>query len=195
MLLKKLLKNIGFQIETAENGLEGIEVFKRWSPHFIWMDRRMPVMDGMEATRRIRTMPGGQSVKIVALTASVFKEQQQEMLDAGMDDLVRKPYKPDEIFSCMSKHLGVRFVYQDAAIAERSLAELSAKDLAELPQDLREELKEALILLDEEPINQAIDRISQLDSELGKKLRHHADNLEYAKIFGILETKRTGRMV
>jgi len=195
LLLKKLLKNIGFQIETAENGLEGIEVFKRWSPHFIWMDRRMPVMDGMEATRRIRTMPGGQSVKIVALTASVFKEQQQEMLDAGMDDLVRKPYKPDEIFSCMSKHLGVRFVYQDAAIAERSLAELSAKDLAELPQDLREELKEALILLDEEPINQAIDRISQLDSELGKKLRHHADNLEYAKIFGILETKRTGRMV
>ena len=53
----------------------------------------MPVMDGMEATRRIRALPDGQDVKIVAVTASAFKEQRQEMLDAGMDNFVRKPYR------------------------------------------------------------------------------------------------------
>lgn len=188
LLLKKLLENVGFQVKTAENGLEGVELFKYWAPHFIWMDRRMPVMDGMEATRRIRALQGGQSVKIVALTASVFKEQQQEMLDAGMDDLVRKPYRADEIFACMSKHLGVCFVYQDTeAEAKQAVADVTPQDLAGMPEALREQLKEALILLDEEPIAEAIDRIGDWNAELAKKLKHYADNLNYEKIYRALQ--------
>ena len=192
LLLEKLLKGVGFQVQTAKNGLEGINIFKRWKPHFIWMDRRMPLMDGMEATREIRALEGGQNVKIVALTASVFKEQQQEILDAGMDDLVRKPYRPEEIFSCMNKHLGVRFIYQnEAAETGQTMMDLTSMDMAEVPAALRNELKEALILLDEDPIHQAIDGIGAWNTELGKKLRYHADNLEYAKIFQALQNECT----
>jgi CheY-like chemotaxis protein len=61
------------------------------------MDRRMPVLDGMEATRSILQLPGGNKVKIIAVTASAFKEQSGEMLEAGMDGFVRKPYRVDEI--------------------------------------------------------------------------------------------------
>ena len=188
LLLKTILQGVGFQVETAKNGLEGLETFKRWAPHLIWMDRRMPVMDGIEATRRIRALANGHSVKIIALTASVFKEQQQEILDAGMDDLVRKPYKPDEIFACMHKHLGVRFVYQKESSGTEQTADLTPTDLADVPETLREKLKESLILLDEDPIREAIDQIEEWNNGLGKKLRYYAENLEYAKIFQALES-------
>jgi len=183
LLLKTLLENVGFQVQTAENGLKGVETFKRWKPHLIWMDKRMPVMDGIEATRRIRATETGHKVKIIALTASVFKEQQQEVLDAGMDDLVRKPFRADEIFSAMNEHLGVRFVYKNETTetVQPSL-DLTPEDMAKIPQALRDELREALTLLDEDPINKAIDGIGEWNSELSQKLRCHADNLDYAKI-------------
>jgi CheY-like chemotaxis protein len=98
LLLSRLLEDAGFQVCTAANGLEGIDRFQQWRPHFIWMDRRMPVMDGLEATRRIRALPGGEAVKIVALTASVFAEQRGEMLAAGMDDILHKPFQPRQRF-------------------------------------------------------------------------------------------------
>jgi CheY-like chemotaxis protein len=106
------MSDIGLETKVAENGARGLDIFKEWHPHLIWMDRRMPVMDGIEATQRIRELPDGREVKIVAVTASAFKEQQQEMFDAGMDDFVRKPYRFEEIYDCLSKQLGVRFVYK-----------------------------------------------------------------------------------
>ena len=90
-LLRQLLERAGFQVRVAENGAEGVEAFQSWRPHFIWMDWRMPVMDGLEATRRIRALDGGREVKIVALSASVFKEEREQVLAAGVDDFVPKP--------------------------------------------------------------------------------------------------------
>ena len=89
----KLMADIGLNARLAENGEQCVELFQEWHPQLIWMDRRMPVMDGIEATRRIRQLPGGKDVKIVAVTASAFKEQRRKLLDAGMDDFVRKPYR------------------------------------------------------------------------------------------------------
>lgn len=188
LLLKKLLENIGLCVKLAANGLEGIALFQSWSPHLIWMDRRMPVMDGMEATRRIRKMAGGREVKIVALTASVFKEQQQEILDAGMDDLVRKPYRPEEIFACLNKHLGLRFVYrEDVDPIETETPELRPQAMAQLPEALRQALIDAVISLYEDRIAETIAKIAETDPELGKSLKRHADNLEYALILKALQ--------
>jgi CheY-like chemotaxis protein len=114
LLLSKLMETIGFKVKLAENGEQGIQLFQKWQPHFIWMDRRMPVMGGMETTQRIRQLPGGKEVKIVAVTASAFAEQRSEMLDAGMDDYVRKPYHASEVYDCLSKHLGVKYLYQSS---------------------------------------------------------------------------------
>src|SRR5665811_918942 len=85
LLLAKLMKSVGFQVKVAENGEQAVGLFKSWQPQLIWMDRRMPVMDGLEATRHIRELPGGRAVKIVAVTASAFMEQRSEMLKADMD--------------------------------------------------------------------------------------------------------------
>jgi CheY-like chemotaxis protein len=97
LLLAKLLQSAGFQVKVADNGAKGIEIFQDWQPDFIWMDRRMPVMNGLEAMLRIRKLPGGDKVKIVTITASAFTEQRKELLSAGMDDYIRKPYRAAEI--------------------------------------------------------------------------------------------------
>ncbi|TAN70596.1 MAG: response regulator [Methylobacter sp.] len=189
-LLQKLLESVGFQVKIAENGREGVELFQSWSPHFIWMDRRMPVMDGVEATQRIRKLNGGQAVKIVALTASAFKEQQQEMLDAGMDDFVRKPYRFDEIYDCMAKHLGIKYRYDtDAAEAkDENLTELSTDRLAQLPAALRQDLRNALETLDTEDTMAIIQQIGQIDEKLGHTLSRLADCFDYQPILDALDS-------
>ncbi|WNV04861.1 response regulator [Candidatus Methylospira mobilis] len=145
LLLQRLLKDAGFTVKVAENGAEGVALFQSFRPHFIWMDRRMPVMDGLEATQCIRSLPGGKDVKIAAVTASAFAEQREEMLSAGMDDFVRKPYRPAEIFDCMTRQLGVHFVHVQAVQVEADSA-LPSSSLAKLPEILRRELGAGLVL-------------------------------------------------
>ena len=86
LLLSDLLSRVGFNILEAKDGEEAIAKFQQWQPHFIWMDMRMPVMDGYAATRKIRELPGGGEVKIVAVTASVLAEHREPILAAGCDD-------------------------------------------------------------------------------------------------------------
>ena len=67
--------------------------FVTWRPHFIWMDWRLPDMDGLEVTRRIRALDGGRDVKIAILSAFAFTEYRNEALAAGVDDFVTKPFQ------------------------------------------------------------------------------------------------------
>ncbi len=103
LLLVSMLESVGFQVRQAENGLEAIEMFKQWQPHLIWMDMRMPIMDGYEATAKIRKLAGGDKVKIIALTASAFVEQHRDIVNAGCDAVLHKPFHIPEIFAALSK--------------------------------------------------------------------------------------------
>ena len=114
LLLTDLLTEVGFSVKEAENGEAAIAQFQKWQPHFIWMDMRMPVMDGYEATKKIRGLPGGEAVKIVAVTASVLEEHREEILASGCDDLVRKPFRYHEIFEAMARQLDIKYLYKDS---------------------------------------------------------------------------------
>ncbi len=147
-MLERLLESAGFQVQVAADGAAGIEMFRKWHPHFIWMDVRMPVMDGVEATRRIRALDDGRDVKIAAVTASAFASQRDELLAAGMDDFVRKPYRPAEIFACMERQLGVRYRQIEVAASARPEDDvLRPEALAALPSQLRRELADAVVSL------------------------------------------------
>jgi len=112
-LLAKLLSALKFEVQEATNGLEAIAAWKTWQPHLIWMDMQMPEMDGIEATKQIKTSSIAHPTIIVALTASVFEEQRQKILAAGCDDFIRKPFKKEEILSCIAKYLHVDFLYEN----------------------------------------------------------------------------------
>ncbi|MGK7915926.1 MAG: ATP-binding protein, partial [Prochloraceae cyanobacterium] len=112
-LMLKLLESVGLKARVAANGLEAIALFSEWEPHCIWMDIRMPVMDGYEATKRIRATPKGKKTVIIALTASVFDRELLLVKDIGCDDYVSKPFQEHEIFDKMTKYLGLRYIYED----------------------------------------------------------------------------------
>jgi len=185
MVLERLLVNAGFKVRVAQNGARGVQEFREWHPQFIWMDVRMPVMDGVEATRQIRACEGGHDVKIAAVTASDYASEPGEILAAGMDDYIRKPYRPAEVFECMARHLGIHYhVGQPAAQSDTGqVGELKAEDLSALPDELRRELQDALIMLNPARIRTAIERISQQDPSLGWTLARYADSYAYSKIF------------
>jgi signal transduction histidine kinase/DNA-binding NarL/FixJ family response regulator len=192
LLLRRLMEDVGFQVRVAGNGAEGVDMFLTWRPHFIMMDLRMPIMDGLEATQRIRALDGGGDVKIVALTASVFKEERDNVIAAGMDDFISKPYRPEEIFACLTRHLGVRFLDGEvpASPASEPAKSLPPEVLATLPQELRKELTDVLISLDTARIAEIIRRVSELQPLLGRTLAYHADQFSYTAILHALQASK-----
>jgi CheY-like chemotaxis protein len=152
------------------------------------MDLHMPVMGGMEAARRIRTLEGSGEVKIAALSASAFNSDRNNVLAAGIDDFVRKPYKPGEIFDCMARHLGLRWRFGEVLPAKVATAGVRPEDLAALPETLRLELETAVTSLDSERIASIISRISEQDAELGSALSRLSDTFAYTPILRALES-------
>ena len=112
LILVRLMKGVGFDIKEAKNGQDAIALWQDWHPQIIWMDMQMPVMDGFEATKQIKSDPIGRSTVIIAITASVFEEQRQKILESGCDDFVGKPFQREELLAKMADHLGVKYVYE-----------------------------------------------------------------------------------
>ncbi len=183
VLLGGLLMGVGFDIREAENGREAVDLFRQWRPHFIWMDMRMPVMDGYQATEEIRSLPGGGEVKIVAITASAFMEQRGSILDAGCDDVLLKPYQAHEIFNMMARQLGVRYCYEEVAESRGTeTVATTALDLSGLPEELRALLSEAVRRLDIESMAQVIERIGTVDRSTAAQLKQLADGYRFKRI-------------
>jgi len=187
LLLRRLMADIGLKVRMAENGEQCVNLFEEWRPDLIWMDWRMPVVDGKVAARRIRRLPGGEGVKIVAVAASIFPEEQQEMLGAGADDFVRKPYRFDEIYDCLSKQLGVRYVYADVPEVKEMPTKLTPAMLSIVPTDLRQELRGAVESLDSGRICFVVNKIRALEVELGSTLDRLIKNYDYPAILKALD--------
>jgi len=130
-------------------------------------------------------------VKIAAVTASGYASERSQILAGGMDDYVRKPYRRAEIFECLARHLGVRYqVTEGAAKSDSELVgALRAEDLSALPEELRRELRDALIMLNPAPISRAIERISQENRTLGLILARCANGYAYTEIFDAIMTE------
>ena len=153
----------------------------------------MPVMDGLAATRKIRKLDGGNEVVIAALAANVFKEQKDEVMEAGADDFVRKPYKPEEIFDCMAKHLNVRYVYEqeeEKTEGHRVITRVTPEMLAGLPDDLLTELQSAARAHDMEQTNTVLDRLSGTDLELINALRRLVEEMDFRALKNLLDLTR-----
>lgn len=153
-LITLILRGVGFEVRAVTNGRKAIACFESWHPHFIWMDMRMPVLDGYEATKAIRTLPGGQDVKIAALTASAFHEDRRAMLSAGCDDMLPKPVDENRLFRVMGDLLGLQYRYGeegDTVPAERLLP-MGAVDLSPISKKMRNELLQGAELLDADAI-------------------------------------------
>ena len=190
LLLIKLLQPLGFELKEAENGKQAIEIWDEWQPHLIWMDMRMPVMNGYEATQIIKATTKGNATAIIALTASVLEEQKAIILSAGCDDFVRKPFRESIIFETMKKHLGVEYIYQQETEFQTAteLPSLTVEDLQKMPTEWLEELYDAVKALDDDNILELIEQIPVEQSLLAEKLSNLVNDFQFKTIRQLIES-------
>jgi CheY-like chemotaxis protein len=194
-LLVELLTPFGFDLRTAIDGAEGVEMWEAWQPHLVWMDMRMPVMDGYEATRQIkaRAEVTNHTAIIVALTASAFEEDRQAILEAGCDDLVRKPFREDKIFEILHKHLAIRFIYAEEPEASPEVAEIPDKSiltfdrLQALPAEWLVALQDAAEKNYPQAANTIIDKIKELDEPLAEALAGLVKEYRFDSLLALFE--------
>ena len=192
-LLVKMLETLGFEVQQAENGREAIDRWKSFDPHLIWMDLRMPVMDGYEATRQIRAQPQGGETVILALTASVFEDERPQAIAAGCNDFIRKPFREEELFAKMAHYLGVRYRYESIdpiSIPAATPADLTAALLLidRMPAQWRSQLHQAATQVDGEQILRSIDLIPPEYSPLAVAI---ADLMNHYRFDRIVELTRS----
>jgi signal transduction histidine kinase/CheY-like chemotaxis protein len=198
LLLKTLLEKAGFTTRGALNGRQAVELFEQWRPQLIFMDWRMPVMDGMEATKRIRALPHSEKTRIVALTASAFTDERNEIMALGHDEYISKPFRTEEIFGCLQRLLGAEFIYtegeEQATTGElpEAAPQASAGQLRALAPTLFGALQRAVIELDVERTKALIGEIAELDPSLAAGLRHYVDALEFRTLQRLLEHSLQG---
>jgi signal transduction histidine kinase/DNA-binding NarL/FixJ family response regulator len=193
-VLVKLLEAVGFQVRAASDGKQALAVFNQWQPDFIWMDIRMPVMDGLEATRCIKKTEAGKTAIVAALTAHALEEERALILAAGCDDFVRKPYREQEIFEVMRKHLDLKYVYEEEgkeAVTAQKAPELSPGQLVNLPADLLSRLYQAVVEVDQARAIALMVQIAQDDAVIGNALLALAHKLDYGRLLSLLKSWNT----
>jgi len=109
-LLRSMLVPAGFEVQEASDGMEALDVIATWQPELVLMDWRMPVLDGLEATRRLRADHGLPQPRVVLLTASAFGGERQQAQAAGADDFLHKPVEQDKLFRMLQQQLAVQYV-------------------------------------------------------------------------------------
>jgi CheY-like chemotaxis protein len=199
-LLVKLFEPLGFEVREAANGQEALEIWEAWEPHLVWMDMRMPVMDGYEATRRIKSTTRGMATTVIALTASALEEERAVILSEGCDDYLRKPLHEEELFRAVERHLGVRYLYEELAPPpgeapgqppagdDRPLgARLRAMD-----RSWRDALARATLLGDQQAIHELAGRVAGRDPALAEGLSRMANRFEHDQILSFLHEAETG---
>ena len=193
-LLVKLLTTVGFEVREAKNGQEAVILWEEWKPHLIWMDMRMPMMNGYQATRAIKSQVEGQTTAIIALTASTFEEERALVLAAGCDDFVRKPFREAQIWAKMAQHLGIRYLVEEREVRANIKQQSSDRDtiveaswLGVMPAQWLAQLYQAAAQLDEQLINQLITQIPEEQEPLAQALSQKAYNFDFDQIMKLAQ--------
>jgi CheY-like chemotaxis protein len=178
------LQLVGFQTNEAINGQDAIAKFEQWNPHLILMDMRMPVMDGYEATRRIKATEKGKQTPVIAVTASSPEDEKNKNFALEIEGYVRKPFHENELFSAIGKALGIEYIYEEEKTTpppskyqnnEKAITE----DIAKLPDELAFQMLEAVEVADFHLLIQLIKTIGNENAELATHLMSKANNYDY----------------
>jgi CheY-like chemotaxis protein len=140
-VLSGLLERAGIEVTMASSGAEALQLIAQQKPDIIFMDVRMPVMDGLAAVRQLRERWPAEGIVCVAITASGLLRQRSFYRDAGFDDFIGKPFLFEKICDCMVRHLHVEFVHEpDAGVPAGARPCAGEPDTIQLPGSLRERL-------------------------------------------------------
>ena len=191
-VLSHLLKNLGVNVIEAENGLVALEKTRKHLPDIIFMDIRMPVMDGREAITKIVEEFGQERFKIVAITASAMQHDREQFLKLGSHEVVLKPFQINDIFECLKNLLNINYIYSDTPQKNTGPKVPHNMDYSQMhiPIDLYHSLIEAAKLHYVTGIRQSLPLLVESGEE-GKKLADNLNlclkNYDMKKILSILD--------
>ncbi len=185
-LVSQILISLGFAVQVAENGAIALDLYDQWRPDVIWMDMRMPVMDGYEAVRHLRQRPDGAKPTIIALSASALDGDR--ILAVGCNDLVLKPFRETVILDKLNQHLGIEFLY---AQPETSLdAPIGGQELIgaieRQPIDWRNQMTQAARSADDSQLRRLLEQLGPDPKGLGTALEQLIYNFSYDVILQAL---------
>ncbi|MEY4978305.1 MAG: hypothetical protein RLZZ352_575 [Pseudomonadota bacterium] len=190
-LLVDLLQPVGFTLLQASNGAEALHLFQTQAPHAVLMDMRMPVMDGFEATRRIKALPEGAHIPVIAVTASALEDDRQKIMDCGVDAFLSKPIDPALLLTELKNRLHLH--YHQAPVETADSAEpLSATRLAHCAApNWCQRMQAALGGGDVQAMNNCLTELAVTEPALARSLQRLVNDFEYDTLAQLLHSATT----
>lgn len=180
-LLKEILDPVGFITSGVYNGKEAIEMLKSFTPDVILMDLKMPVMDGEEAMKKIRAMKNGDKITIIAISASGFEHTRKEMIEAGFDEFIHKPFKERDLLDLIGDQIDINYTIDQSEESKPQVEDDIDAQIQEMDESLRNELLEALELMDWEALD-AIIKENEIQGEFFNRLKSVVQERHYLGI-------------
>ena len=197
LLLTRLMTQLGMDIQEATNGEEAVMLCQQWQPHLIWMDIRMPVLNGYEATQQICSLSADQPPIVIALTAQASMSDRNLAVASGCNDFITKPFNENLLYDKMAEHLDLQFVYAETpsisgshcSISQSTSEPLTPESLADMPADWLAALYNAAQVCDEEDIEQLLQMIPDSHASIAHQLRQLTHDYQFGQIKYLLQDK------
>lgn len=193
-LLIDFLNSVGFVTDAAVNGQMAIDLWQQHRPQAIFMDMKMPGLDGYAASRIIKDQPGGTDTLIIALTASAFEHDRAAILQAGCDDLVCKPFNFTDLLNRLGQRLGLRYTYTTEPEPPTPASAVTAADesqlvpvLAALPIAWRNQFRSAVTRGSDMQALQLLEQLPDTAAELRHLLNGWMDALRFDRAIELLD--------
>jgi CheY-like chemotaxis protein len=177
-ILSSMLMAVGLDVRTANDGRQAVAAFEEWRPHAILMDMKMPVMDGCQATKAIKSRPDGEHAVVIAVSAGAWEEEKKTVLAEGPDDFIRKPFREEDVFDALRNHLGIQYVYAQCDVEDQSRTlptknprEFKSDSLDGLSPQLINDLSEAAFSLDFDRLNELLLQVQGLNPPMAETMR------------------------
>jgi signal transduction histidine kinase/CheY-like chemotaxis protein len=188
-VLNRSLSALKAEVKQAVNGRECLEMIPEYLPDIIFMDLRMPVMNGEEAIKKIRKEFGNHQIKIVVITASALDQNFARYEKLGAQEFISKPFRIEQLVSCLDKLLGVNFVYEKDAPVEINAAIPAELDYSKiiLPEDLYSQLKESVEMYNLTKLESIIKKLQGMDENCHQLAIQISENLKNYDMDNVLE--------
>ena len=187
-VLLQLLKSIGFEVKEAVNGMEAIKMWQNWQPHIICMDMQMPILDGFQATKKIKAQDQEKNTIIIALTANISEQERVTNSNLAFDDFILKPFRFPTLLTKLAEHLQVDYIYQDSVTSKFAnqphirATELTPEDLEAMTDQWLNQIHQAAQIADCQVLQQLITDIEQEYDLIATGLNSWLDEFRIDKI-------------
>ena len=195
LLLQDILMVIGCSVKIVTNGSDAIAYLQKNKTDAVFIDMRLPKIDGHEAIRQIRSF--NKDIVIIAMSASVIEEGQESLKEAGIDAILRKPYKAHEVYDLLRYHKGLQYVYKENGFPTEKTKEMDPEYFVEklkaLDGEMLKALRKSTLLLNPEDMRHILQQISRKDRGLGDMIRRRVEHMNYIDILNAIDEAERGR--